>query len=129
MTFLDSSINVNANQIIDQLNQIASPAVKAVFQSYVTHYAIQGQIDMKTGMIWGGVAAVLLILGIVSLVGAALTVDTDARDFFVLAFLIFIALALIAALVGVHNYTNGYAEAANPSYYAIQELLQNLPGK
>lgn len=131
MTFLDT--NIDTSKIIDQLNAIATPAVKQLLETYTKQAIIQGNVDTTVGHWMIGIAIGLVVLGIgLFILCGVLSSGSDynAGDG-EMAALIFGVLFIVGALIiggfGIGNIVQGTQELANPQYYAVQDLLKHLP--
>lgn len=121
--FLD--VNIDANKLVDQLNKLATPAVQQTLATYVKQWTMQGHVNMTIGELWFVAAAFLVVCA----VGCFLIEAVEDAEGIAAFFGIFLIVgAVIAVLVGVHVYTDGYLQVNNPQYYAINELINTLRG-
>jgi len=124
MTFLD--VNIDTSKIVDQLNAIATPAIKELLATYVKQAVVQGNVDVSVGHWMIGIAIGLVVLGII-LFGLAATIsggyDDEAAAVAIVFGFILIIIGLVVGGFGIGNVVQGTQELANPQYYAIQNLL------
>lgn len=124
--------NVDVSKIIDQLKEALGPISQQVMEAYIRQQMVVGVQSLVSA------AAALVVMATMGYVSKRLwswaragwdghpgDEDWAFAHFLPIGCLVVTAFAFFFAVGQIEN---GVAHLVNPTYYAIQDLLSNLPG-